>query len=133
MKKGLILTGMIWGVWHLPLYLFRYPSSTLLQELLHQIACCVLIGIFMGYVYLKTKNIWICTAIHFLNNATVIILNFFWSDKEWYKNIEETSITPVFVVFATVSLLLTIALFRIYNNQTSKNIYNDTNSTDNNI
>lgn len=71
MKKGLILTGMIWGVWHLPLYLFRYPSSTLLQELLHQIACCVLIGIFMGYVYLKTKNIWICTAIHFLNNAMI--------------------------------------------------------------
>lgn len=91
------------------------------------------LGAILGYLFIYTKNLWAPILFHFLNNATVIILNFFCSDKEWYKNIEETSITPVFVVFATVSLLLTIALFRIYNNQTSKNIYNDTNSTDNNI
>ncbi|MDD2299534.1 MAG: type II CAAX endopeptidase family protein [Fermentimonas sp.] len=91
------------------------------------------LGAILGYLFIYTKNLWAPILFHFLNNATVIILNFFWSDKEWYRNIEETSITPVFVVFATTSLLLTIALFWIYNNQTSKNIYNDTNSTDNNI
>lgn len=91
------------------------------------------LGAILGYLFNYTQNLWAPILFHFLNNATVIILNFFWSDREWYKNLEETSVTPVFTGIAIVSLVLTIALFWVYNNQTSKNIYNDTNSTDNNI
>ncbi|MDD4777930.1 MAG: type II CAAX endopeptidase family protein [Fermentimonas sp.] len=91
------------------------------------------LGAILGYLFIYTKNLWAPILFHFLNNATVIIINFFWSDSEWYKNIEETAITPVFVGIAVVSLLLTITLFWIYNNRTSKNIYNDTNSEYNNI
>ena len=91
------------------------------------------LGAILGYLFNYTQNLWAPILFHFLNNATVIILNFFWSDREWYKNLEETSVTPVFTGIAIVSLVLTIALFWGYNNQTSKNIYNDTNSTDNNI
>ena len=91
------------------------------------------LGAILGYLFNYTQNLWAPILFHFLNNATVIILNFFWSDREWYKNLEETSVTPVFTGIAIVSLVLTIALFWVYNNQTSKNIYNDTHSTDNNI
>ncbi len=83
------------------------------------------LGAILGYLFLYTKNLWAPILLHFLNNATVIILNFFWEDTEWYDNIEEISITPAFAVLAIVSLGLTIMLFWIYNNK----LYNGTNST----
>ena len=49
------------------------------------------LGAILGYLFNYTQNLWAPILFHFLNNATVIILNFFWSDREWYKNLEETS------------------------------------------
>lgn len=91
------------------------------------------LGAILGYLFLYTKNLWAPILFHFLNNATVIILNFFWSDREWYNIIEEVSITPAFASIAFVSLTFTIILFWVYNKQILNNIYNGTNSTDINI
>lgn len=68
-KRGIILFGVLWGIWHLPLDLFYYmPEIKLLSVLYHQVTCITL-GIFLGYVYTKTRNIWGCMWIHFLNNT----------------------------------------------------------------
>lgn len=91
------------------------------------------LGAVLGYLFLYTENLWTPILFHFLNNATVIILNYFWSDIEWYNIIEETPITTTFIGFAFISLTFTIILFWVYNKQKSNKIYNDTNSTDNNI
>ena len=40
-----------------------------------KIVFCISIGIFIGYVYLKTKNIWICVIIHYLNNGMNSIID----------------------------------------------------------
>lgn len=101
MKKGIILTGVIWGIWHLPMILFRYHSSTPIFDIVDQILFCVLIGIFLGYVYLKTQNIWICTAIHFLNNQVI------------YKLFSSTSATSSSNSM-TEEVVSTIALFLVY-------------------
>lgn len=73
MKKGIILTGVVWGIWHLPMffdaYQFSFRFSVLVPVIIGKIAFCISIGIFIGYVYLKTKNIWICVIIHYLNNG----------------------------------------------------------------
>lgn len=91
------------------------------------------LGAILGYLFIYTKNLYVPIIFHFLNNATVILINFFWGDAEWYKNIENISITPQFVLLAIFSLVLTIALFWIYNRLISKNNNNDTNSRYNNI
>lgn len=91
------------------------------------------LGAILGYLFLYTKNLWMPIILHFLNNATVIVVNFFWSDTVWYKQIEEASITPFYIIIALTSLVLTILLFVTYNKRASKSINYDTNSTDNNI
>lgn len=67
-RQGVILLGLLWGVWHLPLNLFFYSPDTSLQSILVQLACCVGMGVFMGWVYMHTENIWAVTVIHFINN-----------------------------------------------------------------
>lgn len=68
LRRGVILLGLLWGIWHLPLNLFYYSPETSLQSILIQLAGCVGMGIFFGWVYMKTHNIWAVTIIHFINN-----------------------------------------------------------------
>jgi membrane protease YdiL (CAAX protease family) len=73
MKLGVILLGVVWGLWHTPVDLFFYTEDSASQMLLGQIITCVFLGIFFGFVYLKTNNIWICVCMHFLNNNLIPI------------------------------------------------------------
>lgn len=68
LRRGVILLGLLWGIWHLPLNLFYYSPETSLQSILMQLAGCVGMGIFFGWVYMRTHNIWAVTIIHFINN-----------------------------------------------------------------
>lgn len=72
---GVLLTGVIWGLWHLPINLFYYSApGYALQSILGQQITCITIGIFMAYAYMKTNNIWVPVILHFLNNNLVPIL-----------------------------------------------------------
>ena len=68
--RGVLILGLVWGIWHLPLNIFycNDPECTL-QSILGQLVFCVALGIFLGYVYLKTENVWSVVIIHFLNNS----------------------------------------------------------------
>ena len=74
MKLGIILLGVVWGLWHTPVDLFFYTEDSAPQMLIGQIITCVFLGIFFGFVYLKTNNIWICVCMHFLNNNLIPII-----------------------------------------------------------
>ena len=74
MKLGIILLGILWGLWHTPVDLFFYTEDSAPQMLIGQIITCVFLGIFFGFVYLKTNNIWICVCMHFLNNNLIPII-----------------------------------------------------------
>lgn len=75
MVKGVIVLGILWGLWHLPLNLFFYSAEgSGLLSLLNQIVNCVTSSIFMAYAYNKTKSIWAPTLIHYINNNFMIIL-----------------------------------------------------------
>ena len=87
------------------------------------------LGAILGYLFLYTRNLWIPIVLHFLNNATVIIVNFFWSDTDWYNRIEDMTISYMFILLALASLITTILLFVVYNKRASKNINYDTDST----
>lgn len=68
LKRGVIVLGLLWGIWHVPINLFYYSPSTSFQSILVQLAGCVGMGIFFGWVYMRTQNVWAVTMIHFLNN-----------------------------------------------------------------
>lgn len=68
LRRGVVLLGLLWGIWHLPINLFYYSPETGLQSILTQLVGCVGMGIFFGWVYMRTHNIWAVTIIHFINN-----------------------------------------------------------------
>lgn len=79
LRGGVLILGIVWGLWHLPVDFFYYvsPDQGIIM-LVSQIITCVTYGIFFGYVYMRTNNIWAVVIIHFLNNnlAPVIAGNY---------------------------------------------------------
>lgn len=73
-RKGIIVLGLIWGIWHFPINLFYYSPQTPFHSVLNQLVGCVAYSVFWGFVYMKTKNIWSVSMIHFLNNNLIYIL-----------------------------------------------------------
>ena len=68
-KLGVVLLGVIWGLWHLPINMFFYSPDTALQSIILQVVACIAFAVFFGWAYAKTDgNIWVCVAIHFFNN-----------------------------------------------------------------
>lgn len=76
LRYGVLILGLIWGLWHLPVDLFFYtsPSQGLIM-LVSQMITCVTYGIFFGYVYMRTNNIWAVVVIHFFNNNLIPVIS----------------------------------------------------------
>lgn len=106
MKKGVLLLGILWGLWHVPINLFYYSPSTSIQSILVQLAGCVGMGIFFGWVYLRTQNVWAVTMIHFLNNNLGMLLfnaSAAGVEREW----ADTVVTIVIYLAVYVPFLFT--------------------------
>lgn len=67
-RKGVIVLGFIWGLWHLPVNLFFHSHTMFPYSVLNQLTVCISHSIFMGLVYMKTENIWVISFIHYINN-----------------------------------------------------------------
>lgn len=68
LKGGVILLGVIWGLWHLPINVYYYsPDTWFYSVLIHQITC-ISLAIFFGFVYGKSGNMWVPIVAHYINN-----------------------------------------------------------------
>jgi hypothetical protein len=72
------------------------------------------LGALLGYLFLYTGNLWIPILFHFINNATVLVMNYFWRDAGWFIRLDDISITLPFIAGAVASALLTFLLFSTY-------------------
>ena len=72
-RAGVLLLGVLWGIWHIHLDLFYYSSFDVLAIFAQQVTC-IFLGIFFAYAYMRTNNIWVPTALHFLNNNLSFVL-----------------------------------------------------------
>ncbi|MDU5080304.1 type II CAAX endopeptidase family protein [uncultured Tissierella sp.] len=73
-RRGAIVVGLIWGIWHLPINMFYYSPETSLYSVINQLIVCIGYSVFFGYVYMKTENIWTISMIHFMNNNLGYVL-----------------------------------------------------------
>lgn len=99
MKLGVILLGIVWGLWHIPVDTMFYTEDSVPQMIVGQMITCVFMGIFFGYAYLKTNNIWVPVAMHFLNNNLIpIITGTFTADVMQNQHVEWLYLVEVLVL-----------------------------------
>jgi membrane protease YdiL (CAAX protease family) len=69
--RALILSGVIWGVWHAPVIAlgYNYPLHHALGPVL-MIVFCVILGILFGWTRLATGSIWPSVIAHAVLNGT---------------------------------------------------------------
>lgn len=72
-RYGVLILGFIWGIWHLPLCFTLYSPKTPVYGVIHQVAFCMLFGVFFGYAYMKTENVWAPILIHLANNGIIML------------------------------------------------------------
>ncbi|MBN1355043.1 CPBP family intramembrane metalloprotease [bacterium] len=76
LNRGLIILGVIWGYWHLPVILmgYNFPGHPVLGALLLMPLGTTFLGVFLGWLYLRSKSIWIPALSHAAINLSAIIL-----------------------------------------------------------
>ena len=71
-RMGVILLGIIWELWHMPLWFqISEPGQGKLIVLLvlMRMPYVIALAVFFGWAYMKTNNIWLCVLLHGVNNA----------------------------------------------------------------
>ncbi|UDN58940.1 CPBP family intramembrane glutamic endopeptidase [Clostridioides sp. ES-S-0010-02] len=102
-KIGIIMVGTCWSLWHLPLQFTLYsPKAPIIGSIAHLIYGIGL-SIFLGYVYMKTKNIWYCSIIHVLINSLGVIFN----DSEMVISYHTIIKRLIFILLFYIPFLLT--------------------------
>ncbi len=74
-RAGVILLGIVWGLWHLPVDFFYYSTDTGLAMAAAQQITCITLGIFFAWAYMSTNNIWVPVVMHYLNNNLVPVFS----------------------------------------------------------
>jgi len=76
LNKGLILLGVIWGYWHLPIGLmgWNFPEHPVLGALILTPLSTVFLGICLGWLYLRSKSIWMPALAHASFNLSATLL-----------------------------------------------------------
>ena len=71
--KGVLLLGVIWGLWHLPLNLMgmSFPNDPVPGNIIY-VVYTVIVGIIFSYAVLKTGSIWIAVLLHAITDSIVV-------------------------------------------------------------
>ena len=69
-------------------------------------------GAILGYLFYYSRNLWVPIFYHLVNNATVVIMNFFWGDTQFVKNFEDSALYWYSWVGLVVSLFVTYVMFQ---------------------
>lgn len=69
--RSLLLTGLIWGLWHSPIILLGYDfGEPNLLGLLFMVVGCVLYGVLIGWLRLRSASLWPSVLAHGAFNAS---------------------------------------------------------------
>jgi membrane protease YdiL (CAAX protease family) len=73
--KGILLLGVIWGLWHAPVVAMghQYPGRPL-EGIIMMTLYTIALAFIFGYATLKSGSVWLAAYLHALNNQLVIFL-----------------------------------------------------------
>ncbi|MBO7302774.1 MAG: CPBP family intramembrane metalloprotease [Clostridia bacterium] len=104
--RGAVLTGLMpYG------RTTAIMASSILFGFMHQnpmqLLYTTLMGVVLGYVYIKTKSIWACILIHFFNNLVTVLEEYLpvLTGVKWISNVLDF----VIVIVGVIALIVVIA------------------------
>ena len=116
-RMGVIILGIVWELWHMPLWFSvyefnqeRYFVLLILVRMLHTVGKAV----FFGWAYMKTKNIWLCVLLHGFNNSAAYGFN-------WIPGIDTSESFSVFDAI-TAAISAVIMLFFLFAKEYRKEV-----------
>jgi len=70
---GVVLVGLIWGLWHAPMMLIglNFPRESFLTANIVYLVYTIFMSVIFGYAVLKTGSIWIAVLLHGLTDMIV--------------------------------------------------------------
>lgn len=75
-KKAIIISSLLFGLWHLK-NIFFISQSELIYQMIYT---AFIFGPIVAYITLKSKNIWLAVILHYLNNLlpslSILVLGF---------------------------------------------------------
>jgi membrane protease YdiL (CAAX protease family) len=76
LNRGLILLGIVWGYWHLPIILmgYNFPNRPVLGAFVLMPISTTFMGVFLGWLYIRSRSIWIPTLAHASMNLSAVLL-----------------------------------------------------------
>ena len=71
MTKGLLILGVVWGLWHMPVALMGYnlPEHPVIEAFLWYPLFCISLSFFLGWLSLRGRSIWWAVLGHGANNG----------------------------------------------------------------
>jgi len=68
-KKGALISGVIWALWHLPLFVAGYMSDiSIWYQVPVLVLLCITLSYSMFYLSIKSKSVWPAILLHFIHN-----------------------------------------------------------------
>ena len=85
--KGVLLVGVIWGIWHAPVIAmgYNYPGHPVIGPIAF-LVFNIFLAIFLGYIMLKTGSVWLAAFGH-------AVLN---SGYQWLTSVVNTPNDPLY-------------------------------------
>jgi membrane protease YdiL (CAAX protease family) len=77
------------------------------------------LGIMLGTVYYVTRNLWYCILIHFLNNATAVLLVYYADKNETIKKMASDNFSMPFYS-ALLSIIITVGIIYFMKKESDK-------------
>ena len=120
MVRGIFVLGIIWGLWHLPINFFYYTSPSMgFISLTGQLITCITLGVFYGWAYLKTDNIWTVVILHFVNNNLVPVITGNYS-ADVLQNQSMTWNDVLFLLIVNTLLFMGVIFTKYYKDNAKK-------------
>lgn len=120
LKRGvvpaLVLSGIIWGLWHAPLILlgYNYPTAPGWLGLLMMVGMCVLVGAVFGWFRIRSASVWPAALAHGSFNAAAGLQVVFARDGATIDTVQGTILgwSGWFVPLIVVVILVAAGRFR---------------------
>lgn len=80
-NRGILLLGVIWGLWHAPVITmgYNYPGEPIMGVISMTLFTMV-VSVFFGYAVIRTGSVWPAVVLHAANNSIAPLLVMYFGD-----------------------------------------------------